>query len=373
MRMTADRADEGVEGVDRRVVIAAAAGLAAPTPLLAASASQAAETGAAPAANGAIHQPARIIPPPRTVSPEAQKSLADGAARLNAGAIAPPSPPITDKAAWRARIAAADKMFDPMIDALLASPAKVERTMLGGVNVCIGTPNEMRHPDRARLTLHGGAWTLLGGRYVMGDAAQGAAEGGCTTFAVDYRMPPDFPYPAAVDDCVAAYREVIKRFDPKKVAISGASAGGNLTGAVTLKIRDLGLPLPGAIGMLTPVTDLTGASDTLKTNLGVDTVLTAPLDNTYALYADGHDLTDPYISPVYGDFSRGFPPTFLQSGTRDLLLSDTVRMHAKLVQAGVTAELHVWEAMPHGGFGGFSPEDKEIRHTFLKFVDRHLG
>jgi epsilon-lactone hydrolase len=96
-----------------------------------------------------------------------------------------------------------------------------------------------------------------------------------------------------------------------------------------------------------------------------------------ALYADGHDLTDPYLSPLFGDFTKGFPPTFLQSGTRDLLLSDTVRMHRKLLQAGVTADLHVWEAMPHGGFGGIfgqpTPEDQEMSETFVKFVDRHLG
>jgi acetyl esterase/lipase len=95
------------------------------------------------------------------------------------------------------------------------------------------------------------------------------------------------------------------------------------------------------------------------------------------LYADGHDLTDPYLSPIYGDFTKGFPPTFLQSGTRDLLLSDTVRMHRALLRAGIPADLHVWEAMPHGGFGGIfgnpTPEDAEMSAALVAFVDRWLG
>ena len=85
------------------------------------------------------------------------------------------------------------------------------------------------------------------------------------------------------------------------------------------------------------------------------------------LYAAGRDLTDPYVSPLFGDFSKGFPPTLLASGTRDLFLSNTVRMHRKLRAAGVAAELHVFEAMPHGGFGG-APEDRELAREVRRFV-----
>jgi acetyl esterase/lipase len=96
-------------------------------------------------------------------------------------------------------------------------------------------------------------------------------------------------------------------------------------------------------------------------------------DAMAAIYAPGQDLKQPLLSPLFADFTKGFPPTFLQSGTRDMLLSDTVRMHRVLVKAGIDAELHVWEAMPHSGFGFFTPEDEEIRQQFLKFVDRHAG
>jgi len=327
---------------------------------------------ATPEVPGTLQLPARTIPIPKTVSAQAQQFLAMMGARPAGEA----KPPVTDRAAWKAQIASVNRIFDPMIDQMLASPATVERTTIGGANVCVGTPNVMRHPDRARLTIHGGGWTLRGGRFVMGDAAQSAAESGCTAFSVDYRMLPDFPFPAGLDDCVAAYREIIRRYDPKKVAISGQSAGGNIAAAAALKIRDLGLPLPGAVGLMTPAADLYGLGDTRETNWGVDVVLRlrpdAP-DAAIDAYIAGHDRKDPYLSPVLGDFSKGFPPTFLQSGTRDLLLSDTVRMHRVLLDAGVEAELHVWEAMPHAGFGEVAPEDIEVRRQFLKFMDKHLG
>jgi len=115
---------------------------------------------------------------------------------------------------------------------------------------------------------------------------------------------------------------------------------------------------------MTPALDLTQPGDTYRTNAGVDNVL-RQTGKTIALYASGHDCTDPYVSPLFGDFPKGFPPTLLQSGTRDFLLSDTVRTHRALLQLGIEAELHVWEAMPHGGFGAVSgtptPEDLEAR------------
>jgi monoterpene epsilon-lactone hydrolase len=335
-----------------------------------------------PAASGALHLPARTIPVPETVSPEAGKILAAGAAQVNAMMQAPEppaGPPPGDAAAWKARIQMVEKAFEPTAQKMLQAAAKVEWITVGGVKVAVGAPHEMRHADRVHLQIHGGGFLYLGGPYVAGQAAQMAAAAGCTVYSVDYRRAPDFPHPAAMDDCVAVYRELIKRYAPRKVAIAGESAGGNLAATVTLKIRDLGLPLPGAVGMLTPVTDFTRAGDTHQTNFGVDTVLTtskaphAGPESLAAVYAPGQDLKHPYLSPLFGDFTKGFPPTFLQSGTRDVLLSDTVRMHRALVKAGVEAELHVWEAMPHGGFGQFTPEDAEVREQFQKFVQKHAA
>jgi acetyl esterase/lipase len=121
----------------------------------------------------------------------------------------------------------------------------------------------------------------------------------------------------------------------------------------------------------TPEVDLTESGDSFETNLGLDPVLRSRLTAANELYADGHDLADPYLSPLFGDLAD-FPPTFLQTGTRDLFLSNTIRFHRALRRHGVRADLHVWEAMPHGGFGAMTggevPEDQEIHDEIRAFL-----
>jgi acetyl esterase/lipase len=190
---------------------------------------------------------------------------------------------------------------------------------------------------------------------------------GMIHWAVDYRMPPLHPYPASLDDCMAVYRALLEARDPHDIFIGGGSAGGNLAAALVVRARDEGLPMPAGLVLITPEVDLTESGDSFATNLGIDNVL-GLLMQTNLLYANGHDLAHPYLSPLFADVS-GFPPTFLQAGTRDLFLSNTVRMHRKLRDAGVNAELHLWEAMPHGGFGG-APEDIEVRIEVRRFLDR---
>jgi acetyl esterase/lipase len=117
--------------------------------------------------------------------------------------------------------------------------------------------------------------------------------------------------------------------------------------------------------------DLTESGDSFQVNRLVDVVLPTTTMPSSLLYAKGADLSHPYLSPLFGNFEEGFPPTFLQSGTRDLFLSNTVLMHRALRRAGVAAELHVFEAMPHGGFGG-APEDEELKEEVRRFVRLHL-
>jgi acetyl esterase/lipase len=123
---------------------------------------------------------------------------------------------------------------------------------------------------------------------------------------------------------------------------------------------------------MTPEVDLTESGDSFQTNLGLDGVLTESLMPANRLYAAGHDLAHPYLSPLFGDFTKGFPPTLLSTGTRDLFLSNTVRMHRALRRAGVPAELHVLEAAPHGGFMGAAPEDRELDLEVRRFVETNL-
>ena len=192
------------------------------------------------------------------------------------------------------------------------------------------------------------------------------------TWSVDYRMPPDYPYPAALDDVLAAYSGLLDVRAPEQIVVGGGSAGGNLAAALVLRARDEGLPLPGALILLTPEVDLTESGDSFQTNLGIDNVLTESLADSIALYAGDHDLRHPYLSPLFGDLTAPFPPTLLQAGTRDLFLSNTVRMHRKLRAGGVDAQLHVFEAMPHGGFFG-APEDDELTEEIRRFLSSHIA
>jgi len=124
--------------------------------------------------------------------------------------------------------------------------------------------------------------------------------------------------------------------------------------------------------LLTPEVDLTESGDSFATHLGVDTILRTSLMPANQLYAAGHDLAHPYLSPLFGDLTKGFPPTLLATGTRDLFLSNTVRMHRALRAAGVRAELHVLEAAPHGFFFGIAPEDGELTREIRLFLDTCL-
>jgi acetyl esterase/lipase len=146
---------------------------------------------------------------------------------------------------------------------------------------------------------------------------------------------------------------------------------------MVLRAKQDHLPLPAAIAPGTPMSDFTNAGDSFETNAMLDNVLVAPnavCDAAARIYANGHDLKDPMLSPIYGDMS-GFPPAILTTGTRDLLLSSTVRMHRKLRQAGVEALLQVYEAQSHAQFmrDTSAPETKEAFEEIAQFFDQHLG
>ena len=161
------------------------------------------------------------------------------------------------------------------------------------------------------------------------------------------------------------------------MAIFGTSTGGGMTLAMILRAKQENLPLPAAIGPATPWSDLTETGDTYKTNEWLDNVLISYhgyLGRAARLYAGGHDLKEPMLSPIYGDFN-GFPPAILTSGTRDLFLSLTVLTHRKLRRAGVDAELQVYEGMSHAqyNFDADMPESREVFGEIATFFDRHLA
>jgi acetyl esterase/lipase len=200
---------------------------------------------------------------------------------------------------------------------------------------------------------------------------------GIAVIAVDYRMPPmDEPFPAAVDDAVRVYLELLESYDASAIAVGGTSAGGGLTLALVHRLKAIGAPLPGALYAGTAWADLTKTGDTLYTNEGLDRILVqyeGGLQAAAALYVGVSDWKDPLVSPVYGDFA-GFPPTILTTGTRDLFLSDVVRTHRKMRAAGVEADLHVYEAMSHAGYAIWTdtPESRDMYSEVGAFLAGHL-
>jgi len=319
---------------------------------------------------GIIRLPARDIAVPSTVSRQAQAVMA------NPPAEGAEYPALDDPAAWRAMIAAHDSAIAAMM-AGRGAAAEVtvrHRGLAGGGCVYDITPAGLDEGDeRVYLDIHGGAFTYGGGELCATMAVGTATRMAARVWAIDYRMPPDHPFPAALDDCLAAYRALLGERSPDRIVIGGASAGGNLAAALILRARDEGLPLPAAVVLMTPAADLTEAGDSHQTNLGLDPLIPGSGQPSFLLYAAGHDLSHPYLSPLNGDFTMGFPPAILTTGTRDMLLSDTVLLHRALRRAGVPAELHVTEAAGHGGFMGMAPEDQEILREVRRFADTHWG
>ncbi|SEV91547.1 Acetyl esterase/lipase [Luteibacter sp. 329MFSha] len=317
---------------------------------------------------------ARDVPFPSSISDAARASLerlvgADGAP-VNARYVMPPP---EDRAAWSRMKTAVDAQYGAAArEAAGALVSTVETITLGDTVVHVATPAGGVRADRAYIELHGGALVFGGGEACAVGARKQADLHGVRCYGVDYRTPPDHPYPAALDDCLVTYRHLLERHAPEHIIVGGRSAGGNLAAAMLLRARDEGLPMPAALVLLSPEVDLTESGDSFEVHRFVDVVLVGSLMSNNRLYADGADLSAPYLSPLFGDLA-GFPPTFLQSGTRDLFLSNAVRMHRKLRQAGVHAELHVFEAMPHGGFGGHTPEDAELAAEVRAFVASHWG
>lgn len=306
----------------------------------------------------------RTIPWPRSISAEA-------VAGLKSSAQVPPisTPDIADIAAWR-KLIADQNANDARYIQPVSPEIEVTEEQVAGVKIYRARPRTLPADDqRLYIEIHGGGLIFGAGAFTRSMGAMDAHNFQTEVIALDYRVPPDHPFPAALEDCLAVYAAEVKRRGAHNIIVGGGSAGGNLAAALMLRARQAGLPMPAALVLQTPEVDLTESGDSFETLMGLDPVLPSRLTAFNALYANGHSLEDPLVSPLFGDLT-GFPPTLLQSGTRDLFLSNTVRMHRRLREASVAAELHVFEAMPHGGFMG-APEDEGVKKELTRFVAAH--
>jgi len=307
----------------------------------------------------------RVVPMPATISPEAQtwleslthstpgpETLAERRARTDA---------------WRAQDSAeARKLY----------PVNVEEATTAGVRTDIITPLNMPAENKTRvlINLHGGGFNSDSGSLIEGVPISNLAK--MKVVSVYYRLAPENPFPAAVDDVVVVYRDLLKTYKPRSIGIFGTSAGAILTCEVTVKLKQLGLPLPGALGVFSSLADFSrpGDSRQLFTLNGLPGQM-QPVDPQHLPdneYVGKTDRKDPVLSPFFADL-HGWPPSLLVTSTRDLLLSDTTIFHRALLGAGDNSQLVVFEALPHAFWYHFQlPETREALELMATFFDEKV-
>jgi len=312
----------------------------------------------------------RVIPMPATISPEARKWLESlNRESLNQQKAEPPETLAerrTRTDAWRKQDSA---------EARTRYPVNVEETSTAGVRTDIITPLSTPANNRVLINLHGGGFNSDSGSLIEGVPIASLAK--IKVVSVYYRLAPENPFPAAVDDVVAVYRELLKTYKPRNIGMYGTSAGAILTAEVAVRLQRLGLPLPAALGIFSGLADFSrvGDSQQMFTLQGLPGQL-EPVDPSHLPddpYVGKTDRKDPVLSPIFADL-RGMPPTLLITSTRDLLLSDTATFHRALLHAGDDAQLVVFEALPHAFWYNFNlPETAEALQIMANFFDQKVG
>ena len=315
-------------------------------------------------AEGTAHV-TRVVPVPQTISPEAQKAV--GRAEPDAG---PPQSLAdrrkgTDAYTARARVQWTKICPNTLVD-----------TTMAGVPVHVVTPDDLTdaNKDKVLLNLHGGGFNSDSGSYT--ESIPIASYARMKVVAVLYRLAPESPFPAAVDDSVAVYKELLKTYKPYHIVIYGTSAGAILTAEVAAKLKQLGLPQPAALGIFSGMGDFARAGDSqsMYALRGLAGHLDPPQAGTHdSEYATTTDEKDPILSPTYGDL-HGLPPTLFITSGRDLLLSGTINLHRAYLNAGVDARLVVFDALPHAfWYDPNLPEAQEANHTMADFFVKELA
>ena len=315
-------------------------------------------------ANGTAHV-TRVVPVPQTISTEAQKSLS----RQESDKVQPQSledrRKHTDEYTARARV-----------EWTKLCPNVIVEDKIAGVPVRIVRPESLpaKNNDKVLLNLHGGGFNSDSGSYT--ESIPIASYSGVKVVAVLYRLSPEAKFPAAVDDSIAVYKELLKTYRPEHIVIYGTSAGAILTAEVAARIKQLGLPMPAALGIFSGMGDFARAGDSIAMYAlrGLSGHLDPPESGPHDPYYTGStDAKDPVLSPIYSDL-HGLPPTLFVTSGRDLLLSGTANLHRAYLNAGVDARLVVYDALPHAfWYDPRLPEALEASHIMAGFFLKRLG
>lgn len=315
-------------------------------------------------ADGTAHV-TRVVPVPLALSPEARRSLSRREPDQGPQESLEDRRRHTDAYTAGARIEWSKICPNTLVD-----------TTIAGVPVHIVTPANMpaANSNKVLLNLHGGGFNSDSGSYT--ESIPIASYSGIKVVAVLYRLAPEHPFPAAVDDSVAVYKELLKTYKPDHIVIYGTSAGAILTAEVAARLKQLGLPQPAALGIFSGMGDFArvGDSQALYALRGFSGHLDPPEPGAHdPFYVAGTSPTDPVLSPIYGDL-HGLPPTLFVTSGRDLLLSGTANLHRAYLLAGVDAHLIVYDALPHAfWYDPHMPEAIEANHFMADFFVKHLA
>jgi epsilon-lactone hydrolase len=314
-------------------------------------------------ADGTAHI-TRVVPIPDDLSPEARavvarpgpdqgppETLVERRATQDAGQV-------RARAAWSA-----------------LCPNKIEDTTIAGVPVHIVTPDNMpaANRDKVLINLHGGGFNADSGSYAESIPIAGYTR--IKVVAVLYRLAPEHPFPAPIDDTIAVYKELLKTYKPDHIVLYGTSAGATMTAEAAVRLKQLHLPLPAALGIFSTLDSFARMGDSYAIfNLsGFRGHLDPPGPGVHDPYYTGDtDPKDPVLSPIYADL-HGMPPTLFVTSERDALLSSTVNLHRAYLRAGVDARLVVFDALPHAfWYNSTLPESVEANHIMADFMLQHL-
>lgn len=307
----------------------------------------------------------RVIPVPTTISPEAQKFLARQVPDVDHHEPIAQSRLHTD--AWQKRAGEQSRAMYPV---------NLAMQTIAGVPVRIVTPlhTPQENMDRVLINVHGGGFNSDAGSLTESIPIANLTQ--TKVVAVLYRLAPEHPFPAAVDDAVAVYKELLKTYQPRNIGLYGTSAGAILTAEVAVKLRQLGLPLPACLGVFSGLDDFsrTGDSWAMYALDGLSGHLDPPSEHPAPdPYVGATNPRDPVLSPLFADL-RGFPPTLFVTSGRDLLLSGTTILHRAFLRNSVDAQLVVFEALPHAFWNNPAlPESKEADRIMASFLQQHLG
>ena len=311
---------------------------------------------------------------PETISGPAQEFLRT----LKDPALTPEFPAPGDGAGWGQLQAWAESDGKAKSAPLLARYAHtVSEGKLGGVPVLDVRPKGWKDDGKALVYTHGGAHVMYSAESTLGRAVVAAHSTGLRVISVDYTVAPHARYDAMSDQVVAAIRALLEQGQRlENTAIYGDSSGGGLAAAVVLKMRDRGLGMPAAAVLVSAWLDVTTSGDTETTLHDHDPNQLYEKHGVHAAaaFADPRDQKHPYASPVYGDFSKGFPPTLIQGGLKETLLSGFVRLYQALDAAGVPVKLDLYEGMIHNFQDRIpdAPESILARKKMRDFLLRYL-